>query len=127
MNRVHGPKNQGKSFDIPKRLVWDAYLKVRENKGAAGVDGVTIERFEENLEGNLYQLWNRMSSGSYFPGEVRAVEIPKSGGGVRVLGIPNVVDRIAQTVAVMMLEPDVEQVFHEDPSGTVPDARLWTR
>lgn len=120
MNRVHGPRNQGKSFDIPKRLVWDAYLKVRENKGAAGVDGVTIERFEENLKGNLYQLWNRMSSGSYFPGEVRAVEIPKSGGGVRVLGIPNVVDRIAQTVAVMMLEPDVEQVFHEDSFGYRP-------
>jgi RNA-directed DNA polymerase len=120
MNRVHGPKNQGKSFDIPKRLVWDAYLKVRENKGAAGVDGVTIERFEENLKGNLYQLWNRMSSGSYFPGEVRAVEIPKSGGGVRVLGIPNVVDRIAQTVAVMMLEPDVEQIFHDDSFGYRP-------
>jgi RNA-directed DNA polymerase len=120
MNRVHGPKNQGKSFDIPKRLVWDAYLKVRENKGAAGVDGVTIERFEENLKGNLYQLWNRMSSGSYFPGAVRAVEIPKSGGGVRVLGIPNVVDRIAQTVAVMMLEPDVDQVFHEDSFGYHP-------
>jgi RNA-directed DNA polymerase len=62
---VHGPKNQGKSFDISKRLVWDAYLKVRGNKGAAGVDGVTIERFEENLKRNLYQLWNRMSSGSY--------------------------------------------------------------
>jgi group II intron reverse transcriptase/maturase len=120
MNRVHGPKNQGKSFDISKRLVWDAYLKVRENKGAAGIDGVTIERFEENLKGNLYQLWNRMSSGSYFPGAVRAVEIPKSGGGVRVLGIPNVVDRIAQTVAVMMLEPGVEQVFHEDSFGYRP-------
>ena len=120
MNRVHGPKNQGKSFDISKRLVWDAYLKVRENKGAAGIDGVTIERFEENLKGNLYQLWNRMSSGSYFPGAVRAVEIPKSGGGVRVLGIPNVVDRIAQTVAVMLLEPGVEQVFHEDSFGYRP-------
>ena len=117
---MHGPKNQGKSFDISKRLVWDAYLKVRENKGAAGIDGVTIERFEENLKGNLYQLWNRMSSGSYFPGAVRAVEIPKSGGGVRVLGIPNVVDRIAQTVAVMMLEPGVEQVFHEDSFGYRP-------
>src|SRR5918911_831478 len=114
MNRVHGPKNQGKSFDIPKRLVWDAYLKVRENKGAAGVDGVTIERFEENLKGNLYRLWNRMSSGSYFPGAVRAVEIPKSGGGVRGLGIPNVVDRIAKKVGGVVLEPELGPAFHAE-------------
>ena len=120
MSCMHEPKMQGKSFDVPKRLVWNAYLKVRENKGAAGVDGVTIAQFDENLSGNLYKLWNRMSSGSYFPGPVRAVEIPKSDGGVRVLGIPNVVDRIAQTVAVMVLEPDVEQVFHGDSYGYRP-------
>ena len=79
------PKSQGKSYDIPKRLVWDAWLKVRSNGGAAGVDGVTIPQFEENLKNNLYKLWNRMSSGSYFPGPVRGVEIPKK-GGTRVLG-----------------------------------------
>jgi RNA-directed DNA polymerase len=117
---MHESESQGKSFDIPKRLVWDAYVKVRENKGAAGVDGVTIERFEENLKDNLYKLWNRMSSGSYFPGPVRAVEIPKSDGSRRVLGIPNVVDRIAQTVAVMVLEPEVEPVFHNDSFGYRP-------
>ena len=98
------PKLQGKSHDIPKKLVWSAWLKVKENGGAAGVDGVTIEQFEERLKENLYRLWNRMSSGSYFPGPVRAVEIPKK-GGTRVLGIPNIVDRVAQTVAVFWLRP----------------------
>ena len=113
------PKLQGKSHDIPKRLVWGAWLKVKENGGAAGADGVTIEQFEERLKDNLYRLWNRMSSGSYFPGPVRAVEIPKK-GGTRVLGIPNVVDRVAQTVAVLALEPDVEKVFHDDSYGYRP-------
>ena len=110
---MHEPKLKGKSHDIPKRLVWDAWLKVKDNGGAAGADGITIEQFEEDLSGNLYRLWNRMSSGSYFPGPVRAVEIPKK-GGIRVLGIPNVVDRVAQTAAAMALEPSVEPVFHED-------------
>ena len=107
------PKLKGKSYDIPKRLVWDAWLKVKENGGAAGADGVTIEQFGEDLSGNLYRLWNRMSSGSYFPGPVRAVEIPKKGkqGGIRVLGIPNVVDRVAQAAATMALEPSVEPGF----------------
>ena len=113
------PRLSGKSHDIPKRLVWDAWLKVRKNGGAAGVDGVTIDQFEESLKDNLYKLWNRMSSGSYFPGPVRAVEIPKK-GGTRVLGIPNVVDRVAQTVAVLALEPEVEKVFHEDSYGYRP-------
>lgn len=99
--------------------MWGAWLKVKENGGAAGVDGVTIEQFEENLKDNLYKLWNRMSSGSYFPGPVRAVEIPKK-GGTRVLGIPNVVDRVAQTAAVMALEPNVEKVFHDDSYGYRP-------
>ena len=86
------PKLKGKSYVIPKRLVWDAWLKVKDNGGAAGADGVTIEQFGEDLSGNLYRLWNRMSSGSYFPGPVRAVEIPKKGkqDGIRVLGIPTV-------------------------------------
>ena len=104
MSRVCESKLKGKSYVIPKRLVWDAWLKVKENGGAAGPDGVTIEQFGEDLSRNLYRLWNRMSSGSYFPGPVRGVEIPKK-GGVRVLGIPNVVDRVAETAAAMALEP----------------------
>ena len=116
---MHEPKLKGKSHVIPKLLVWDAWLKVKENGGAAGADGVSIEQFEEGLKDNLYKLWNRMSSGSYFPGPVRAVEIPKQ-GGIRRLGIPNVVDRIAQTVAAMVLEPSVEKVFHEDSYGYRP-------
>src|SRR5258706_13348239 len=119
MNRMTEPMLQGKTHDIPKRLVWDAWLKVKENGGAAGADGVTIERFGADLRGSLYKLWNRMSSGSYFPGPVRAVEIPKK-GGTRVLGIPNVVDRIAQTVAALVLEPNAEQVFHDDSHGYRP-------
>jgi RNA-directed DNA polymerase len=113
------PKLQGKSYDIPKQLVWDAWLKVRSKGGAAGADGVTIPQFEENVKNNLYKLWNRMSSGSYFPGPVRAVEIPKK-GGTRVLGIPNVVDRIAQTLVALVLEPNAEQVFHDDSYGYRP-------
>ena len=117
---MHEPKVQGKPFDIPKRLVWRAYLKVKENGGAAGVDGVTIERFEENLSKNLYKLWNRMSSGSYFPAPVKAVSMPKSGGGVRVLGVPTIADRIAQTAVAMVLEPNVDPVFHNDSYGYRP-------
>ena len=118
-NHMTEPKLQGKSYDIPKQLVWKAWLKVRSNGGAAGADGVTIPQFEENVKNNLYKLWNRMVSGSYFPGPVRAVEIPKK-GGTRVLGIPNVVDRIAQTVAVLVIEPNAEQVFHDDSYGYRP-------
>lgn len=116
---MNEPRYQGKSHDIPKWLVWDAWLKVKRNGGAAGIDGVTIAQFEERLKDNLFTLWNRMSSGSYFPGPVRAVEIPKK-GGTRVLGIPNVVDRVAQTVAVLALEPTVEKVFHDDSYGYRP-------
>lgn len=119
MNHMTELMLQGKTHDIPKRLVWDAWLRVKENKGAAGADGVTIERFEADLRGNLYQLWNRMSSGSYFPGLVRAVEIPKK-GGIRILGVPNIVDRIAQTVVVLALEPKLEKVFHDDSFGYRP-------
>jgi RNA-directed DNA polymerase len=113
------PRLQGKSHDIPKRLIWDAWLKVKSNGGAAGADGVTIVQFEVRLQDNLYKLWNRMSSGSYFPGPVRAVEIPKK-GGTRVLGIPNVVDRVAQTAAVLAMEANVEKVFHNDSYGYRP-------
>src|SRR5438876_1420358 len=90
-SRMSEPRLQGKSHDIPKRLIWDAWLKVKENGGAAGADGVAIERFEARLKDNLFRLWNRMASGSYFPGPVRAVEIPKPhGGGTRILGVPTV-------------------------------------
>ncbi len=116
---MHEPSLQGKSHDIPKRLVWFAWLRVKENGGAAGPDGVTIEQFQGKVQDNLYKLWNRMSSGSYFPGPVRAVEIPKK-GGVRVLGIPNVIDRVAQTVIRMALEPEVDKVFHPDSYGYRP-------
>jgi hypothetical protein len=105
---VDKPRLQGKSFDISKWLVWEAYQRVKKNKGAAGVDGVTIEEFERDRDANLYKIWNRMSSGSYFPPPVRAVEIPKAhGGGVRVLGVPTVADRVAQTVVAMVLEKRV--------------------
>ena len=85
-----------KPFNIPKSLVWNAYKLVKANKGAAGVDGETIAKFEQSLRGNLYKLWNRLSSGSYFPAPVKRVEIPKPDGKVRPLGIPTVADRIAQ-------------------------------
>src|SRR5260370_11985405 len=104
------PKLQGKTHDIPKRLIWAAWLKVKSNGGAAGADGVTIEQFEARLKDNLFRLWNRMSSGSYFPGPVRAVEIPKK-GGTRGLGIPSVIDRGAQSAAVLGLEAGVAAVF----------------
>jgi RNA-directed DNA polymerase len=84
-------KSSGKSFEISKTEVWEAYRQVRANKGAPGVDEVTLEGFEKDLKGNLYKIWNRMSSGSYFPPPMRAVEIPKShGGGTRMLGVPTV-------------------------------------
>jgi RNA-directed DNA polymerase len=116
-----GPKRQVKSFEIPKRLVYEAWEKVRANNGAPGVDAVSIAEFSSNLEGNLYKLWNRMSSGCYFPGPVRAVEIPKDHGlGVRVLGVPNTADRIAQTAAAMLLEEKLEPIFHPDSYGYRP-------
>jgi RNA-directed DNA polymerase len=115
-------KSSGKSFDISKREVWEAYLKVRANKGAAGVDGCSIEDFERDLKNNLYRVWNRMSSGSYFPPAVKAVEIPKPhGGGVRILGVPTVADRIAQTVVATRLEAKVELIFHPDSYGYRPN------
>jgi len=110
-----------KPFAISKTVVWEAYKTVKANKGAAGVDDESIEEFEKDLKGNLYKLWNRMSSGSYFPPPVRMVEIPKPGGrGVRILGVPTVADRIAQTVVKMYLEPQVEPIFHPDSYGYRP-------
>ena len=114
-------KSSDKPFDISKREVWEAYLKVRANKGAAGVDGCSIEDFETDLKGQLYKIWNRMSSGSYFPPAVKAVEIPKPhGSGVRVLGVPTIADRIAQTVVARRLEDKVESIFHPDSQGYRP-------
>jgi len=114
-------KPQGKSFDISKQEVWDAWLKVKANKGAAGADGCAVEDCETDLKGNLYKIWNRLSSGSYFPPPVKAVEIPKpQGGGTRILGVPTVADRIAQTVAAARLEKSVEPKFHEDSYGYRP-------
>lgn len=112
--------DEAKPFDIPKRLVWDAYRHVRSRKGGAGVDEVALEEYERNLKGNLYKLWNRMSSGSYFPVPVRLVEIPKKRGGIRPLGIPTVEDRIAQTVVKMVFEPEVDLHFHRDSYGYRP-------
>ena len=111
---------EAKPYDIPKRLVWEAYQRVRANRGAAGVDGVSLAAFEQDLKGNLYKVWNRMSSGSYYPPPVRLVEIPKGNGGTRPLGIPTIADRVAQTVVKMALEPLVEPKFHPDSYGYRP-------
>ena len=111
---------QAKPFCITKRQVWEAYKRVKANKGAAGVDGQTIEKFDEDLENNLYKLWNRLTSGSYFPPTVLRVEIPKSDGGVRPLGIPTIADRIAQMVVKNQLEPELEKHFHTDSYGYRP-------
>jgi group II intron reverse transcriptase/maturase len=114
-------KSSGKSFEISKWEVQEAYEKVKANKGAPGVDECSIEDFEKDLKNNLYRVWNRMSSGSYFPPPVKAVEIPKShGGGVRILGVPTVADRIAQTVVARRLEEKVEPIFHQDSYGYRP-------
>jgi RNA-directed DNA polymerase len=112
---------KAKSFEIPKRLVYEAWEKVQANGGAPGVDAVSIGLFRERERDNLYKLWNRMSSGSYFPGPVRGVEIPKDHGtGVRLLGVPNTVDRVAQTAAAMLLEEKLEPIFHPDSYGYRP-------
>ena len=112
---------KAKSFAIPKQDVWTAYERVKKNRGAAGVDGQSMMAFEKDLKNNLYKIWNRMSSGSYFPPPVRLVEIPKgTSGATRPLGIPTISDRIAQTVAKMHLEPLAEPIFHEDSYGYRP-------
>jgi RNA-directed DNA polymerase len=111
---------EAKSFKIPKMLIAEAYEKVKANQGAAGVDKITIADFDKKLKSNLYKLWNRMSSGSYQPMAVRLVEIPKA-GGTRNLGIPAVVDRIAQMAAVKVLQPVIDPVFHEDSYAYRPN------
>jgi RNA-directed DNA polymerase len=109
-----------KPFAISQKLLWQAYKAVKANNGAAGVDNQSVVAFEVELKNNLYKLWNRMSSGTYFPPPVRAVEIPKKGSGTRTLGIPTVADRIAQTAVKMILEPEVEPLFHPDSYGYRP-------
>jgi RNA-directed DNA polymerase len=110
-----------KPYDIDKKLVYDAYKAVATNAGAAGVDGQSLEQFAQNLMGNLYKIWNRMSSGSYFPPPVRAVPIPKKNGGQRLLGVPTVADRVAQMVVKQVVERTLEPIFMSDSYGYRPD------
>jgi group II intron reverse transcriptase/maturase len=112
--------NKAKPFCISKWEVWEAYRRVKANQGAAGVDGQSISEFEVDLKNNLFKIWNRMSSGSYFPPPVRRVDIPKENGRMRPLGIPTVADRIAQTVVKRCLEPILEEYFHPDSYGYRP-------
>ncbi|WP_028306901.1 group II intron reverse transcriptase/maturase [Desulfitibacter alkalitolerans] len=113
--------NKTKPFRIPKQIVQEAYEKVKANKGSAGIDEVSLKEFEKDLKNNLYKIWNRMSSGTYFPPAVKAVDIPKKNGGIRVLGIPTVADRIAQMVVKIHFEPKVEPYFLEDSYGYRPN------
>jgi RNA-directed DNA polymerase len=112
--------SEAKPYCISKWEVWEAYKKVKANQGAAGVDAQSIEDFDKRGKDNLYKIWNRMSSGSYFPPPVRTVKIPKAHGGERKLGIPTVSDRIAQMVVKTRLEPAVDPLFHPDSSGYRP-------
>jgi len=110
-----------KPIPVSKHMVWEAYKKVKANKGAAGVDGVSLKKFEERLSGNLYKVWNRLSSGSYFPPPVKEVEIPKADGKIRKLGIPTIGDRVAQMVIKDYLEPRMETIFHDSSYGYRPN------
>lgn len=113
--------SESKQYEIPKRMVVEAYKRVKANKGSAGIDGIDFDIFKKKLNNNLYKIWNRMRSGSYFPSPVLAVEIPKKSGGLRRLGIPTVADRVAQMVARMYVEPAVEPMFCEDSYGYRPN------
>ena len=108
------PVDTPKPYRIPKTLVLEAFKRVNANKGAAGTDHQSIAAFEADRKNNLYKIWNRMSSGRDFPPPVKAVEIPKKTGGTRILGVPTVADRVAQTVVKLVLEPVVEPVFHPE-------------
>jgi RNA-directed DNA polymerase len=119
-NRRTPTRTTNKPFSIDKKLVYQAYKAVKSNAGASGVDGQSIEQFEADLQNNLYKIWNRMSSGSYFPPPVRAVSIPKKSGGQRILGVPTVADRVAQMVVKQVIEPDLEPSFLADSYGYRP-------
>lgn len=112
---------RGKAFEIPKGLVWQSYLAVRKNKGAAGCDGQTLKEFDRNRNANLYKIWNRLCSGSYFPPPVREKRIPKADGRERILGIPTVGDRIAQGAVKLFMEEQLEPIFHDDSYGYRPN------
>jgi RNA-directed DNA polymerase len=121
-------KLPGKPFEISKRAVWEAWEKVRANKGAPGVDGESVAGFEEDLKSNLYKIWNRMSSGTYFPPPVRAVEIAKAHGtGTRMLGVPTVADRVAQTVVAGVLGERAEGSSIRIPMATARGVPRWAR
>lgn len=109
-----------KVFKINKREVYNAWLQVKKNKGSHGIDNVSIEMYESNLENNLYKLWNNMSSGTYFPQGVRVVEIPKTNKAFRKLGIPTINDRIAQTIVANVLNEKVDSTFHDNSYGFRP-------
>lgn len=113
--------NEAKPFEIDKRLVYEAFKAVKSNKGSAGIDNIGLDAYEENLKNNLYKLWNRMSSGCYFPKAVKLVEIPKSNGGTRPLGIPTIEDRIAQMTVVLVINPRIDPLFHEESYGYRPN------
>lgn len=113
--------NKVKSYEISKHVVMQAYKNIKANAGAAGVDEQTILDFEKDLKGNLYKIWNRMSSGSYFPPAVKGITMPKRQGGERLLGVPTVADRIAQSVAKIYLEPCLETIFYKDSYGYRPN------
>jgi RNA-directed DNA polymerase len=113
-------RTTGKPFSIDKKQVYEAYKAVKSNAGSAGVDAQTIEQFEADLQNNLYKLWNRMTSGSYFPPPVRAVSIPKKTGGQRILGVPTVADRVAQMVVKQRIEPELDPIFLADSYGYRP-------
>src|ERR1700740_907474 len=119
-NRMMTMRTTDKPFNITKKQVYEAYKAVKSNQGAAGVDKETIGQFEADLKGNLYKLWNRMSSGTYFPPPVRAVSIPKKSGGERILGVATVSDRMAPRVATQLIEPDLDPIFLPDSYGYRP-------
>jgi RNA-directed DNA polymerase len=120
-NRRISMRATNKPFHIGKRWVYEAYQAIRSNGKAAGVDGQTLEQFEADLAGNLYKIWNRMSSGTYFPPPVRAVPIPKKSGGERILGVPTVADRVAQMVVKRAIESTLESIFLADSYGYRPN------
>ena len=121
MKRKEKTEDTAKPFVIDKRWVWEAYKAVKRNKGCAGVDTIDFKQFDKRMQDNLYKLWNRMSSGCYMPEPVLQVEIPKSNGGKRPLGIPTILDRIAQMTVVMQITPRLETIFHQDSYGYRPN------
>ena len=112
--------NETKSIPISHSMIWEAYKKVRANKGSSGIDDVSMEEYDANRRKYLYKLWNRMASGSYFPPPVKEVEIPKKDGKVRKLGIPTISDRVAQMAIKMYIEPRFEEIFSSNSYGYRP-------